>query len=263
MKLINLLPGHYIEHEFFRKIFKLLDEKLFKDVTLIVTHDYDTLPEYGQGVVVLLTAGDERGTLPSYHKKVRYVFKHHLDAPYLDNVWHLPLPYVNGFSGTPRIPITERTTDVLFAGRNSRREDMLAAVERLVNRRPDLNIICFDTGRKFMRGGWPIGTYSREMSNAKIILSPRGAVRAECIRFTEAVACGSAIIACRHPDLPCFEQTPATYLDSWNGLQEAVEALLVPGRLPVVQAAMKLAWERFFSPEAQATLMNAVMRGPQ
>lgn len=259
MEILNILPGHYVEHEFFGKIFHLLDRTLFENVTVIATDNYKILPRYGQNVIVLLTAGDEKGGLPEYFREVRYVFKHHLDYEHIENVWHLPLPYVNGFNGTPKLPMEKRTTDVLFAGRSSRREDMLAAVERLQDHRPDLKVICYITGKKFMKG-WPIGTYSQAMENAKIVLSPQGAVRAECIRFTEAVKCGSAIIACRHPRLCCFDQTPATYLDRWGTLEAAVDALLAPGKLSAVQAGMRLAWDRFFSPEAQASKINTLMR---
>lgn len=261
MKIINELPSHYIEHDFFGKIIKNLNEETFRDLTLIATMDYRVLPKYGQDVIVLLTAGDERGGLPEWHQEVRYVFKHHLDFPCVDNVWHLPLPYVNNYSGSPSVPIENRQTDVLFAGRQGRgRDAMFAAVNKLTQARPDLKIICYNTGRGFAKG-WAIGTYSRQMSNAKIILSPEGSVRAECIRFTEAVACGSAIIACKHPDLPCFNETPAIYLDNWANLQGAVESLLVPGRLAEVGAGMAVAWDTYFSPEAQARLMNKVVGG--
>ena len=135
---------------------------------------------------------------------------------------------------------------------------MFEAVDRLVKARPDLKIICYNTGKKFA-GGWPIGRYSDEMNNAKIILSPQGSVRAECIRFTEAVASGAAIISCKHPNLPCFNDTPAVYLDNWSGLQEAVERLLVPEKLIEVSAGMLRSWNEYFSPEAQANLMNTVV----
>lgn len=255
VNIINLLPSYYIEHQFFGEIFEKLDKEVFDGLTLYATRDYQTLPSYGKDVVVLLTAGDEKGGLPAYHNDVLCVFKHHLDSDRVGNVYHLPLPYVNGFSGYPGIQIRKRRTDVLFAGRSSRREDMLLAVEKLQDKRKDLRIVCYVTGTKFMKG-WPISTYSTEMSNAKIVLSPQGAVRAECIRFTEAVKCGAAIIACKHPDLSCFSAVPAEYLDGWQGLEQAVERLLAPGRLERVYKDTLIAWDSFFSPAAQAEQMN-------
>lgn len=258
MNIQNLLPAHYIEHEFFGEIFRRLDRDLFHGITLYATHDYRSLPSVGDDVVVLLTAGDERGTIPAYSDRVLAVFKHHLDQDHIGNVYHLPLPYVNGFSGSADLPLRSRPTDVFFAGRNSRRSDMMQAVGELQAKRKDLRIVCYDTGTKFKRG-WPIRTYSQEMSKAKIALSPMGAVRAECIRFTEAVKCGCAIIACRHPGLTCFMQTPAAYLDTWQDLEVAVDMLLEPVHLEVVDAGMRRAWEMFFSPAAQARKINEVI----
>lgn len=258
MRFLNLLPSHYIEHEFFGKILENLDKATFSDITLVITHDYKQIPEQGKNVVVLLTAGDEQGKPPSYSNEVLVVFKHHLDVDRTGNVYHLPLPYVNGFIGTPAIAIRERRTDVFFAGRSSRREDMLVAVEKLQQRRKDLKITCYVTGTKFMRG-WPIATYSREMMDSKIVLSPRGAVRAECLRFTEAVKCGCAIIACEHPALSCFRETPAEYLQTWDGLEQAVDRLLEEKTLEEVSRRMVHSWDRWFSPQGQAKIMSSVV----
>ena len=258
LSVVNLLPEHYIEHEFFNALVASLDRYIFSGHTLFITHDYTRLPEYGNHVVVLLTAGDEKGGLPYYHSKVKAVFKHHLDADKVGNVYHLPLPYVNGFVGVPAIPMRERATDVYFAGRSSRREDMLAAINKLQQRRPDLRITCFVTGTKFMKG-WPIHVYSREMMNSKIVLSPQGAVRPECIRFSEAVKCGCGIISCKHPNLSCFRDVPAAYLDSWDTLEQEVDRLLEPEVLEEAHRKTLSAWNRWFSPQGQAKIMNSAI----
>ena len=63
------------------------------------------------------------------------------------------------------------------------------------------------------------------MSRSKIILSPYGHHRSECIRFTEGVMSGSAIISCSQPKTDCYSNTPAIYLDNkkWNNTLDTIK----------------------------------------
>lgn len=255
MNIINLLPPHYIEHDYFNKMITYFDPNVFKDKTVYLTYDYKQLPSYGKDVIVILTAGDEKGIPPAYSDKVGFIFKHHLDKDSIGNVYHIPLPYCSGFIGDYSIPINERKYDVFFVGRSSRREDMIGELTKLQNKRKDLNFRVFVTGHKFKQG-WPIEKYSREMMNSKIVISPRGAVRAECIRFTEAVKCGCAIISCKHPPVTSFKECPASYLKSWDDITSEVDKILEPSILNDIHERMKLSWNKYFSPEAVACYIN-------
>jgi len=262
MKIFNLLPNHYIEHEYFNKMISCLDQNIFAKKTIYISYNYRELPAYGKDIIAILTAGDERGTPPSYADKIQFVFKHHLDQDSIKNVFHIPLPYCNGFNGNYSIPINQRKYDVFFVGRSSRREDMIEALNQLQKKRTDLKFRTFITGFKF-KAGWPIEKYSLEMMNSKIVLSPRGAVRAECIRFSEAVKCGCSIISCKHPDVKCFRECPAIYLSNgWRDLEEAVNTLLKDKEeLNKRFEKTKFCWDNYFSPEAVAHYMNNIVKG--
>lgn len=258
MKIVNLLPDYYIEHDYFNKMISCFDQKLMEKYTIYISHNYKELPSYGKGVIAILTAGDERGIPPSYSDKVLLVFKHHLDKDSIKNNYHIPLPYCNGFNGDYSIPIEKRKYDVFFVGRKSRREDMISEMNKLRNLRPNLKYQFYVTGHKF-KAGWPIEKYAEEMMNSKIVLSPQGAVRAECIRFTEAVKCGCAIISCKHPQVTCFKECPASYLGSWKDIITAVDKILEPSNLNYIHERMKLSWNKHFSPEAVGCYINKIV----
>lgn len=260
MNIVNLLPPHYIEHEYFNKMIAVFDKSVFANKTIYISYNYRELPSYGKDVIAILTAGDERGIPPVYSDKIHLVFKHHLDKDFIKNNYHIPLPYCSGFCGDYSIPINQRKYDVFFVGRNSRREDMISVLKQMESKRKDLKMRIFITGYKF-KGGWPIEKYSQEMMNSKIVISPRGAVRAECIRFSEAVKCGCAIISCRHPDVKCFRECPATYLSTgWNTLEAAVDNLLKDKEdLQKRSEKIKFCWDNYYSPEAVGKYINTIV----
>jgi hypothetical protein len=258
MKIVNLLPDFYVEHEYFNKMFSYFNQDLFKNKTIYISYNYRELPSYGKDVIAILTAGDERGNPPRYADQVQLVFKHHLDKDSIKNVYHIPLTYVNGFNGNYKIPIQDRKYDVFFVGRHSRREDMIAEIKRIETKRKDLKFRTFITGHKF-KAGWPIEKYAQEMMNSKIVLSPRGAVRAECLRFTEAVKCGCAIISCVHPDVKCFRETPALYLGKWDQLEGAINNIMSNNNLLKIHEKTKYSWDNYFSPEAVGKYINRIV----
>lgn len=259
MIIKNLLPKAYIEHEYFGKMIKEFDPDIFEGKTVYISFNYKELPSYGSDIIAVLTAGDEKGIPPEYKDKIACTFKHHLDADRISNVYHIPLPYVSGFNGTNHVPINDRQYDVFFVGRNSKRADMFQALTQLQKKRRNLKFCVLDTGHRF-KGGWPIEKYAAAMSNSKIVLSPRGAVRAECIRFTEAVMCNCAIIACKHPDVTCFNSCPAEYIDTWDCLEATVDKLLSDkDRLQKISNQMQVSWEQHFSPEAEGRYINQIV----
>jgi hypothetical protein len=263
MKITNLLPNHYIEHEYFNLMMKQFDSNLFQDKHVIITHNYNELPDYGDHVIVLLTAGNERGGLPAYYNRVGLVFKHHLDENFQHNVYHIPLPYVGGFLGDYNKPILERKYDLVFIGRTPKRKDMWDNALRWRDKHPEKNCFLFNSGQKFRgeKGGMNIQKYSDYMKEAKICLSPKGMVRCECLRFTEAVMCGSAIVACSHPmSLRVFKYCPASYIKSWNDLERVLDSY-TEEKLVKTHEKMKQCWDEYFSPPSVAYYINKVVKG--
>jgi len=262
MELINLLPDHYIEHEYFNIMYKYFDEEVFKDKTVIASFNYKELPKYGKNVIAILTAGDERGVPPVYKDKVGLVFKHHLNDNSIGNVYHIPLPYVGGFTGDDSIPILERKYDVVFIGRTPKRKDMWDNALRWRDRNPSKNCFIFDSGQRFMgtKGGMNIKKYSQYMQEAKIVLSPKGMVRCECLRFSEAVKCASAIVACPHPmKARAFKNCPAFYVNNWDELGGILDSI-TDEKLLEIHEKMKVCWRDYFSPESIGRYITKVTR---
>lgn len=247
-----LLPEHYIEYDYFDLMFKNLDRDLFKDIKIVVSHDYKSIPYYGKDVVVFLTAGDEKGNLPSYHQKVLCVFKHHLDVDSKHNVYHIPLPYFRGFVGTYNVDILKRPYDVCFVGRETQRSAFISSLNKLTERK-DLNCFIKITGKKFGQG-LSIVDYSNVLENSKISLSPRGLVRSECIRFTESVKCGCSIIADPQPNTRVFNNCPYIAVKDWSKIDSIVDEAL--SQIELLHQNMKNSWDNYFSPESISMFIN-------
>lgn len=258
MRIINKLPPHYVEHEFFNEMIPHFDMDVFGDKIVYITYDNKNIDVVGKDVVVIQTAGNERAEVPLYHNKVGLVFKHHLDQDCVDNVYHIPLIYAGGFTGNSNIPISDREYDVTFIGRKAaRRLPAIEAFERFAASTKRRIFIRFTN--KWM-GGLPMDQYSELMSQTKIALSPSGMIRCECLRFTEAVKCGCAIIACSHPPLRVFKTCPAVYTDDWDNLETLVDDILTGNKLVEIHDRMKISWDEYFSPLAVAAYINKIVR---
>lgn len=256
MKIINLLPKHYIEHEYFNKMILFLDNKVFEDKTIFISHDYNSLPEYGDNIIAILTAGDETGNPPVYYKNIEFVFKHHLDSDNIGNVYHIPLPYPNNFCGNYKKDIVKRKYDVFFSGcKRSSRNDFVKAMNSL-KKRKDINVCIKITG-KFM-SGFPIKQYSEIMSDSKIVLNPRGWIRNECIRFTEAVRCGCMIISEEQPNTESFNNCPYELISNWNNVNKKIDKLL-SNNITDIHNKIKISWDKYFSPQAVSNKINNIV----
>jgi len=259
MNILNLLPQKYLEHEFFDKMFQFVDPDIMKNKKIIVSHDYHNLPEYGKNVIAILTAGDEKGKPPVYSDKVGFVFKHHLDYDNIGNVYHIPLPYPGKFTGNAKVPMKNRKHDIFFSGcRRGSRVNFIRELKYYMQKDRHCRKFCVKITGKF-GSGYGIKQYSEIMSNSKIVLSPRGWVRPECLRFSEAVRCGCMIIAEQHPDVTCFNETPYYPVKNWtaSGIAKAVDHCL--SNQEEISAGMKRSWETFFSPQAVALKINNVV----
>lgn len=261
MEIKNLLPKHYLELEYFDKMFQFLDPEVMKNKTIIVSHDYQTLPMYGKDVVAILTAGDETGKPPKYAKDVGFVFKHHLDHDNIGNVYHMPLPYPNKFCGNAKIPIKDRKHDIFFAGcKRGSRTMFVRELKYFMQKNLHDYKFCVKITGKF-GSGYKLQQYCDIMSNSKIILSPRGWVRPECLRFSEAVRCGCMIISEPHPDVTCFNDTPFYPLKQWTSANIAKAVKYCMENQENIYEGMIASWKNHFSPQAMAQKINNVVGG--
>ena len=223
-------------------------------------NDYNKISNTGKNVIAIVTAGDEKGTVPRWANRVGLIFKHQFDPTQRGNCYHIPLPYVNGFAGNSSIPMEKRKWDAFFIGRSLKHRQHAKKALLEFKKKTDLNVyIEFTDG--FMKG-LKTPEYSKIMSNTKFAISLHGAKRPECLRFSEAVKCGCAIIACDHPMNRAFKNCPATYVDNhsgWGEIENIIESF-TPEKLQQTSDSMKQCYEDYFSPEAVGKYITKVTR---
>ena len=191
-------------------------------------------------------------------------------------IYTVPLGYGNQLD-LPVTPILDRPDDVFFAGsvehgetgkggpfairnpKNLARTEMLAALETLAARRPDLSID-LATMKGFALNALHYGqagsdvlraqAYSERMMRAKLCLVPRG-TSPETFRFFEAIRYGSIPITERLPKHWFYEGAPAIQLDHWRDLGRVAERLLAdPPRLQAMHEAGLRWWRDVCSEDA-------------
>lgn len=271
MKIHKNLPEHFFEHCFFDEITNCLYE-LGNDLdyTIYITNNYQNLPEYGDNVIAILTAGDERGNPPLYAKKVKYVFKHHLNKEKINNVIHMPLPPMKDFNPDYNKGWKERDIDVFFSGHCLddkgrvliNRSDFYKHAKNLQSILPDKKILIKTT--KTWNTGYDIKEYSELMSRSKVILSPHGHHRPECIRFTEGVMAGCAIIACEQPDTQCYKETNYVKIinNNWRDIGKHIRMILSFEKLWEKYHQSNIeAWKNIYSPRSQANKVLNYLKG--
>jgi len=257
MKIKNLLPKNFVEHEYFKSMLKHLSGNVFDKKTIIITHDRRRIPQDGDDVVVILVS-DDKGKVPKYASKVMAVFKHYLDEDHIDNTYHIPLTFVKGFTGNASIPILNREYDLVFIGRvHESRKSMWEAANKWAKEHPSKKCLLCDSGSKF-NSGLPIDMYSDYMRRAKVVLAPAGANNSESFRFTEAVKCGSVIISDPLPDLHVFRDCPAIYTD-WTDLDEIMRSLNKK-KMGELSKEMQGCWRKYFSPRAVGQYISRTVR---
>lgn len=268
--IYKILPENYFEHDFFDEMIEFIKKDSYCDAyNFYFTNDYQNLPEYGDKVIAILTAGDERGKPPSYSKKVRYVFKHHLDTEEIGNVIHLPLPVMKDYKPKQDNTWDQRDIDVFFSGHcldgNNRpistRKNFVESIKNIKKELKNYNIEISLT--KKWNTGFSVSEYSKKMSKAKIILSPHGHHRSECIRFSEGVASGSAIISCEQPKTKCYEHTPAIYINNnkWHtSIIKIKEILADKKKWQEINIKMRECWSSLFSPKAQSLKITEIIK---
>jgi hypothetical protein len=270
MKIIKIIPENYFEHSFFDQMTNYIEEEgKDLDYTIYFSNNYKEIPEDGKNIIAILTAGDERGNPPAYSHKIKYVFKHHLNKENINNVFHLPLPPMNGFFPKSKNTWEERDIDVFFSGHCidprgkpiPTRINFYKNINNIKSSFTNKNIVIKITDK--WNSGMNIKEYSDTMSRSKIILSPHGHHRPECIRFTEGIMAGCAVIACNQPATDSYKETPFISLnnDKWDQAIKHIKMIL--GFKNVWNNFHKgslEAWNKIYSAEAQAKKIIQILR---
>lgn len=190
---------------------------------------------------VLYYIADSAGSVDprpfSHHFEM--VFKTHLPVEYTsDNVFPVPLGYVNGVPHLSVKPLEERNYNVFFSGDlNRNRIDLYrnfsflknllpkrglpSKVFRklLINHKNDFSdffpdsLIVFNNGFK---NGFSPKTYGEILADSKIILSPMGFGNPECFRNFEAMRAGCVIISDKLPPTEFYQGSPIIQIENWK-----------------------------------------------
>jgi hypothetical protein len=140
----------------------------------------------------------------------------------------------------PIVPIEERPTDIFFAGsvehqpslrhrlgspKTRARSQMLAAVERLGQRRPGVRVDVRVTPGFDASAAAAPADYSQALMNSRICLAPRG-TSTETFRVFEGLRFGCVVISERLPPHWFYRGGPVIQLDRWGDLEDALGAML-------------------------------------
>lgn len=210
-------------------------------------------------------------------------------------IFDIPVGYANQ-AELPMKPITSRRYDLYFSGsvdnqvypfwkpqrwlqtpKSISRKQMIASVNELKKKRPDLNIEIDITPsftprllnvqkREGISGGGPRArSYSEEMMDTKICLVPRGTTP-ETPRHYEGMRYGCVLITETLPARWYLDGAPVIQVRDWGELGRVVEELLGDERLLQKKHTETLSWWRstcsetavgaFIAEQINATLVN-------
>jgi hypothetical protein len=184
-------------------------------------------------------------------------------------VFQLPLGFFR-LTDEPLVPFAERETDVFFAGsiesaggftlrpRLVARRQMAAALEAAGRRLPTMRVDYSSGGPMANPGAMVDGeSYSRRLTQARIVLCPRGNFD-ETYRLMEAARSGCVAITERLPERWYYRDTPAIQLDRWAALPDLLGTLLDdPGALAERGEQMRSWWATSLSEQAVAAFVTA------
>jgi hypothetical protein len=182
---------------------------------------------------------------------------------------------IRAFSERPVIPFGDRAYDVMFAGSlvnqpgederrlpsqkvrfRSRFLDALAETQRA---RPDVrfSVRTVESHWSALRA---MGEYLNELSQARIVLCPRGS-SLDTHRFFEALRFGCVPVYEAQPRRPYYRGSPAVRCRDWRRLPQVLDALLAdPAGLEQRHVAALEWYERYVSPPAVGRQIAAAAR---
>lgn len=110
---------------------------------------------------------------------------------------------------------------------------------------------------KHFKGGLSASAYAHRLSDAKIVLCPRGFVSSETFRHVEALRAGAVIISEALPDTNIYRHSPIITIRNWkDGLLKAKQLLLDEDRLIHLQKESIRYYEETLSERATARYIS-------
>ena len=104
--------------------------------------------------------------------------------------------------------------------------------------------------------GLPPDEYGRLLADTKIVICPKGFIRAECYRIFEAMRLGSIIIADELPEQPWYIGSPIIIQKNWLKIHDTIRALQnAPDKMREIHHDTLTWWETVCSPQAVAHYM--------
>lgn len=213
-----------MEFRYISEIIYYLDELLGENhpLKVIWTDNKNSIPVVGKDVIVIQHS-DERYGIPPYHKDVGAIFKHYVKSDCENgNIYPLPLGYMPMVINLPRVPIYNRSIDVVFTGENH--TNRFQILQELAKR---LHGKCnYQFGRN--NSVSLIGPhYAEVMVNSKISLALPGALTNESYRPFESMKFGCVTLnaTTTNPDNWVWRNTPMVNVD-WNNYDETADKIL-------------------------------------
>jgi hypothetical protein len=176
--------------------------------------------------------------LPGGARQARLVAGRRLRGRPAPSVEVIPLGTFNQLD-LPTVAIGDRRTDVFFAGsvehraslrgrlspKTRARREMLAAVARLEQARPELRVEIWLTGGFEASAAASPAAYSRALMDARVCLAPRG-TSVETFRVLQGLRAGCLVVAERLPSHEFYDGAPVMQIDRWSRLGALLGPLL-------------------------------------
>lgn len=183
---------------------------------------------------------------------------------------------IRAYVSVPFVPIDERRYDTAFAGSlvNEEREQqrpwlsqklrarqaLLAELEALRDRRPDLSI-WLRMLPSYWVGATATGSYAHAMAEARTVLCPRGSAL-ETYRYFEALRAGAIPIYEMLPRRDYYAGAPGIRIRDWSEAERVLDALLSNSDDLHRRHRASLEWyERWVAPDAVARRIAGRLAG--
>ncbi len=211
-------------------------------------------PQEDKRLVVYQIRGEDH-EIPAYASEAFMVFKNYGSFyPTAENIRIVP---VGCRKNTPVLavqPISDRSIDLFFVGREDRRDDFFKAVDAyatLSKRNAQIEV-----ARSYAPGEvYTPEVYGHKLAQSKLALCPRGTSH-ETSRIYEAMRSGCVVIAARQLPSWFAEGWPVIEVDDWGEIKDLADGLLADEKkLQEISRQTRAWWEEKCSEEAVAQYM--------
>ncbi len=218
----------------------------------IATSRADNLSHQDNERVVVYQISDQDHEIPSYANDVFMVFKNYGSFyPAPETIRIVPLGCSKNTSSLPVQPMSDRSIDMFFVGKDDHRDDFFKVMDAYCqNAKRGAPI---EIRRRFGSGeDLTPEIYAHKLAQTKLALCPRG-LSHETLRIYESMRAGCVVIAARQ--LPSWfnEGWPVIEIDDWAEYKDLANGLLADEKkLQEISRQTRAWWEEKCSEEAVA-----------